>query len=135
MSKSTVAAVQSAYVLMDREATLDKVEAELKEAASNGADLVVFPEAFIPGNPIWIDSRIIWDGDESWYAMLVDQSVIVPDESTERLGRAARDSGVYLVIGVNEREPNGSTIYNTLLYFDPEGTLLGKHRKLMPTGS
>ena len=64
-----------------------------------------------------------------------DQAVVVPSESTDRLGAAAREAGVYLVIGVDEREPTGSTIYNTLLYLDPEGNLLGKHRKLMPTGS
>ena len=67
--------------------------------------------------------------------MFADQAVVVPSAATERLGAAAREAGVYLVIGVNEREPTGTTIYNTLLYFDPEGTLLGKHRKLMPTGS
>ena len=89
----------------------------------------------MPGTPIWIDSPPIWDGDEQWFAMLADQAVVVPSEATERLGAAAREAGVYLVIGVNEREPTGSTIYNTLLYFDPDGSLLGKHRKLMPTGS
>jgi nitrilase len=130
-----VAAVQAAYVLMDRDATLKKVEALLEEPAARDADLVVFPEVFIPGTPIWIDSARIWDGDEAWSALLADQAVLVPSETTDRLGAAARDAGVYLVIGVNEREANGGTIYNTVLYFDPEGRLLGKHRKLMPTGS
>jgi len=135
MSTVTVAAVQAAYVLMDRDATLAKVETLLVDPAVSAADLVVFPEAFIPGTPIWIDSQPIWDGDEQWFAMLADQAVVVPSETTDRLGTAAREAGVYLVIGVQEREPVGSTIYNSLLYFDPEGTLLGKHRKLMPTGS
>jgi nitrilase len=99
------------------------------------ADLIVFPEAFVPGTPIWIDSRPIWDGDDQWFAMLADQAVVVPSETTARLGAAAREANAYLVIGVDEREPSGSTIYNTLLYFDPQGNLLGKHRKLMPTGS
>ena len=135
MSTVTVAAVQAAYVLMDREATLAKVETLLADPAVQAADLVVFPEAFVPGTPIWIDSRPIWDGDEQWFAMLADQAVVVPSETTDRLGAAAREAGVYLVIGVEEREPTGSTIYNTLLYFDPQGNLLGKHRKLMPTGS
>ena len=67
--------------------------------------------------------------------MLADQAVVVPSEATARLGAAAREANAYLVIGVDEREPAGSTIYNTLLYFDPQGNLLGKHRKLMPTGS
>jgi nitrilase len=93
------------------------------------------PEAFVPGTPIWIDGPPIWDGDEKWFEMLADQAVAVPSEVTDRLGAAARAASVYLVIGVNEREPSGSTIYNTLLYSDPNGSLLGKHRKLMPTGS
>ncbi len=135
MSTVTVAAVQAAYVLMDRDATLAKVESLLADPAVMAADLVVFPEAFVPGTPIWIDSQPIWDGDEQWFAMLADQAVVVPSETTDRLGSAAAEAGVYLVIGVQERDPDGSTIYNTLLYFDPEGTLLGKHRKLMPTGS
>ena len=135
MATLTVAAVQAAYVLMDRTATLDKVETLLSDSAVRAADLVVFPEAFLPGTPIWIDSRPIWDGDEQWFAMLADQAVVVPSETTERLGAMAREAAAYLVMGVQEREPTGSTIYNTLLYFDPDGHLLGKHRKLMPTGS
>jgi len=135
MTKATVAAIQAAYVLMDREATLEKTEVLLKEAAANGANLVAFPEVFVPGTPLWIDAGPIWEGDEAWYAMLVDQAVVVPSPVTERLAQAAREAGVYLVIGVNEREPHGATIYNTVLYFGPDGTLLGKHRKLVPTGS
>ncbi len=67
--------------------------------------------------------------------LLVDQAVVVPGPVTEALGGAAREAGVFLVIGVQEREPHGATIYNTTLYFGPDGGLLGKHRKLMPTGS
>ena len=107
MATMTVAAVQAAYVLMDRAATLDKVEALLAEPAVRAADLVVFPEAFVPGTPIWIDATPIWDGDEQWFAMLADQAVVVPSEATDRLGAAAREAGVYLVIGVNEREADG----------------------------
>ncbi len=135
MATVTVAAVQAAYVLMDRAATLAKVEELLASPEVRAADLVVFPEAFVPGTPIWFDSLPIWDGDDQWFAMLADQAVVVPSEATERLGAAAREAGVYLVMGINEREPTGSTIYNTLLYFAPDGSLLGKHRKLMPTGS
>jgi nitrilase len=135
MATMSVAAVQAAYVLMDREATLARVESLTKDAAAKDADLVVFPEAFVPGTPIWIDTVPIWDGDEKWFAMLMDQAVVVPSEATDRLCAAARDAGVYMVIGIDEREPTGSTIYNTLLYIAPDGSLLGKHRKLMPTGS
>jgi nitrilase len=135
MTTLTVAAVQAAHVLMDREATVARVEALTTEAAGMGADLVVFPEVFVPGTPIWIDAVPIWDGDDKWFAALVDQAVVVPSETTDRLCAAARDAGVYLVVGINEREPTGSTIYNTVLYMAPDGGLLGRHRKLMPTGS
>lgn len=135
MATVTIAAVQAAYILMDRQACLDKAGTLLKQAADGGAKIVVFPEAFVPGTPIWIDSRPIWDGDDDWYAMLVDQSVVVPSPATDALGAAARAAGAYVVIGVQEREPHGATIYNTTLYFGPDGAVLGKHRKLMPTGS
>ena len=131
----TVAAVQASYVLMDREATTSKVEQLIADAADLGARLIVFPEVFIPGTPLWIDTVPIWDNDEAWYARLVDQAVVVPSPTTERIGAAAREAGAYVVIGVNERQPHGATIYNTLLYFGPDGQLLGTHRKLVPTGS
>ena len=135
MTTVKIAAVQAAYVLMDQQATLAKAVDLLGQAAAEGARIVVFPEVFIPGTPIWIDSVPIWDGDADWYAMLVDQAVIVPGPVTDALGSAAHDAAAYVVIGVNERDPHGSTIYNTTLYFGPDGALLGKHRKLMPTGS
>jgi nitrilase len=135
MPTVTVAAVQAAYILMDQKASLAKVIDLLGQAVDRGARIVVFPEAFLPGTPIWIDTVPIWDGDADWYALLVDQAVVVPGPVTEALGAAARDADAYLVIGVSEREPHGATIYNTTLYFGPDGTLLGKHRKLVPTGS
>ena len=135
MATLTVAAVQAAYVLMDRAATLARVEALLASPEVRAADLVVFPEAFVPGTPIWIDGVPIWDGDEKWFELLADQAVVVPSDATRRMGAAAKEAGVYLVIGIDEREPTGSTIYNTVLYFAPDGSLMGKHRKLMPTGS
>jgi nitrilase len=131
----TVAAVQAAYVLMDREKTTCKVEALIGSAAAMGARLIVFPEVFIPGTPIWIDSAPIWDGDEAWFARLVDQAVVVPSPITDRIGDAAREAGAYVAVGVDEREAYGSTIYNTILYFGPDGKIIEKHRKLMPTGS
>jgi predicted amidohydrolase len=135
MATVKVAAVQAAYVLLDREACVAKAVDLVGRAATQGAGIVVFPEVFIPGTPIWMDSRPIWDGDEQWFALLVDQAVVVPGPVTDTLGAAARAAGVYLVIGVQEREPHGTTIYNTTVYFGPDGALLGKHRKLMPTGS
>src|SRR6187402_2629128 len=104
MATLTVAAVQAAYVLMDREATLAKVEALMASPEVRAADLVVFPEVFVPGTPIWIDTVPIWDGDERWFERLADQAVVVPSETTQRLGAAAKEAGSYLVIGVDERE-------------------------------
>src|ERR671918_1175845 len=115
MATVKIAAVQAAYVLMDQKATLSKSIALLEEAAADGAEIVVFPEVFIPGTPIWIDSRPIWDGDDDWYALLVDQAVVVPGPVTERLGEAAREASCHVVIGVNERDPHGATIYNAVL--------------------
>ena len=134
-SVATVAAVQASYVLLNGKACLDKAITLVAEAARQGARIVVLPEAFIPGTPIWIDSRPIWDGDEQWYRMLVEQAVVVPGPVTEALGSAAREAGIFLVMGVQEREAHGATIFNTTLYFGPDGGLIGKHRKLMPTGS
>ena len=128
----TVAAVQAAYVLMDREATTSRVEELSRRLA---ARLIVFPEVFVPGTPIWIDAVPIWDGDEAWFARLVDQAVVVPSPTTDRIGAAAPSGGAYVVLGVDEREPHGTTIYNTILYFGPDGRIIDKHRKLMPTGS
>ena len=130
-----VAAVQASYVLLNCAACLDKAVRLVAQAAAQGARIVVLPEAFIPGAPIWIDSRPIWDGDEQWFRLLVEQAVVVPGPVTEALGAAAREAGVFLVIGVQEREAHGATIFNTTLYFGPDGALLGKHRKLMPTGA
>jgi nitrilase len=135
MPTTVVAAVQAAYVLMDQQATLAKALDLVRQAAARGAQLIVLPEAFLPGTPIWIDTVPIWNGDGDWYALLVEQAVVVPGPVTEALGEVARELEVYVVIGVEERDPHGSTIYNTTLYLGPDGRLLGKHRKLMPTGS
>ena len=135
MAAFTVAAIQAAYVLMDREATIERVAALTAEAAANGAKLVVFPEAFVPGDPIWKDAGIILEGDEAWYSMLVDQAVVVPSEATERLGAIAReargDSSWASTSASRTRRRSTARV----LYFGPDGTLLGKHRKLVPTGS
>jgi nitrilase len=130
-----VAAVQASYVLMDRDATITKVDKLTADAAAQGAQLVVLPEVFVPGTPIWIDTRPIWDGDDKWFTMLVDNAVVVPGPDVDRIGAIAASHGVWLVIGVTEREPHGSTLFNTVLYFSPEGQLVDKHRKLVPTGS
>ena len=135
MSVETVVigAVQTAPVFLDRQATVDKACALVDKARADGAGLVVFPETFVPAYPDWVWRCRPWDdGEADWYARLFDQAVDVPGPATEALGEAARAARAYVSIGVNERD--GTTLYNSQLYFGPDGTLLGKHRKLMPTG-
>src|SRR5215213_6988525 len=100
----TIAAVQASYVLMDREATIDRVEELTAAAAGQGAQLVVFPEVFVPGTPIWIDTRPIWDGDDDWFAMLIDNTLTIPGPAADRLAMIAEKHSVWLVVGVQERE-------------------------------
>jgi nitrilase len=135
MTVLRVAAVQASYVLMDRDATIDRVAALTASAAREGAQLVVFPEVFVPGTPLWIDTQPIWDGDEEWFGLLARNAVVIGGPACDRLAAVAAEHGVWLVVGVDEREAHGATIYNTVLYFAPDGELAGRHRKLMPTGA
>jgi nitrilase len=135
MTTVRVAAVQASYVLMDQGATLDRVDELSAKAAAQGAQLVVFPEAFVPGTPFWYDTNPIWDGDEDWFRLLAENAVTVPGPAVDRLCAIAQTQGVWLGVGVQERERHGGTIYNTLLYLSPEGKLIKRHRKLMPTGA
>jgi nitrilase len=135
MSKVRAAAVQACPVFLDREATVEKASGLIKEAASAGAGLIVFPETFIPTYPDWVWRAPAWEGPfAELHERLMDQAVEVPGPATDALGKSAKRAKAYVVMGVNEREPAGSTVYNTVVYFGPDGTLLGKHRKLMPTG-
>lgn len=129
----TVAAVQLTPVLLDRDATLERVVAATKEAGAAGARLVVFPEAVLPGYPdfVW-RTKAMSNGD--WYRRLHAQAVEIPGPVTEVLGAAAREAGAWVAVGVTERVRSG-TLYNTLLYLDPEGAVAGIHRKLIPTGA
>jgi len=131
LTPTVVAAVQATPVFLDRDATVEKVCALVKDAASHGASLVVFPETFVPTYPDWVWRAAAWH-DGRYVRRLYDQSVAVPGPATERMAAAAAEAGVYVAVGVNEIE--GGTLYNTLLYFAPDGSLAGRHRKLMPTG-
>ncbi|MDP9335931.1 MAG: carbon-nitrogen hydrolase family protein, partial [Actinomycetota bacterium] len=126
-----VAAVQAAPVFLDREATIEKVGTLTKEAVAAGARLVAFPEGFVPTYPDWVWRTTPW-ADGEWYARWIDQCVDVPGPACEALGDIARENGIHLAVPVNERA--GGTVYNTILYFAPDGALLGKHRKLVATG-
>ena len=124
------AVVQAASVLYDREKTLDKAVALIEEAAKQGAQLVVFSESFLPGYPYHI-----WLGAPEWYHDFFKEwflnGVEIPSKTTDVLCNTARANDIDLVMGVNERD--GNTCYNTLLFINRQGELLGKHRKIMPT--
>ncbi len=132
-----IAAVQASPVFLDRERTVDKACELLQRAAAAGARLVIFPEAFIPTYPFWVwfvpagRSTVLRD----LYAELLDQAVAIPGPATDRLCAAARTAGVHVAMGVNEinLEASGTTLYNTLLWIGADGSILGKHRKLVPT--
>ena len=132
------ACVQAEPVVLDRAATLEKLATLTAEAAAAGAELVVFPETFVPAYPSsrwarafagWADPRA-----KAVFARLAQQSVAVPGPDADRLGAIAREHGVWLVTGVNEVDPERpGTIYNSLLYHAPDGSLALHHRKLVPT--
>jgi nitrilase len=130
--KFKAAAVQAAPVFLDREASIEKACSLIKTAGENGADLIVLPEVFIPGGPYWAWHMNLREGMK-FSAELFHNSVDVPGEGTGKIGEMAKKYGSHVVIGVNERD--NKSIYNTLLFFDREGNLFGKHRKLKPTGS
>ncbi|HUT71861.1 MAG TPA: carbon-nitrogen hydrolase family protein [Desulfatiglandales bacterium] len=136
-----VAVVQAAPVLFNREATVDKACQLIGEAAGKGSQLVLFPEAFIPAYPRGLSFGMVVgsrspEGRRTWQVYW-DNAVEVPSPAIEALGTAVQEAGVYMAIGVIERDSRFSrgTLYCTLLYFGPDGQLLGKHRKLKPTGA
>jgi nitrilase len=135
------AVVQAAPALFEREASIEKAFSLVLEAAAQGAQLILFPEAFIPAYPRGLsfgtvvgsrtaEGRLTW---QRYWANAVE----VPGPATQALGAAARQAGAYLAVGVIERDSQFSrgTLYCTLLYFGPDGSLLGKHRKLKPTAA
>ncbi|MGE0352299.1 MAG: carbon-nitrogen hydrolase family protein [Gemmatimonadales bacterium] len=133
-----VAAVQAAPALLDLEAGLALVEQRVERAAADGARVVAFPETFLPGYPAWLDfspGAALWDhpGVRMVHARLVENAIEVPGPAAAALSRIAAAHRLTLVIGIHERA--GRTLYNTLLTFGAEGTLLNHHRKLMPTYS
>src|SRR5690242_4778987 len=131
------AVVQAASVAFDRERTLEKAAVLSAEAASKGARLVVFPEAFISAYPRGLDFGAVvgnrTDEGRRDFQRYWESCVDVPGPAVDQLARIAHANNIYLVMGVIERE--GGTLYCTVLFFAPDGTYLGKHRKLMPTAS
>jgi nitrilase len=133
-----VACIQAEPVVLNREATLDKLEQLAAEAAAAGAQLLVFPETFVPAYPssVWARALAGWaaPGAREAFALLARESVEVPGPAADRIAATAERHGVWIVTGVNEIDPERpATIYNSLLYHAPDGTLALKHRKLVPT--
>lgn len=132
------AAVQAEPVVLDREATVEKACQLILETAANGAQLIIFPELFIP---TYINAAVWGRGLASFgtanakraWLRLWQNSVEIPSHTTDRLSKTARDANAVVAIGLHERESKSRSLYNTLLFLNSDGTLLGKHRKLMPT--
>ena len=134
----TVACVQAEPVILDRERTLDKLEGLAAEAAGEGAELVVFPETFVPVYPSSSWAKAFAGsqdtGAKETFARIAQNSIAVGSPAEQRLAACARELGIWLVTGVNEVEPERpGTIYNSLLYHAPDGSLALHHRKLVPT--
>ena len=141
MRKVKVAVVQAASVLFDKAESIKKACQLVEEAGKEGSEIVLLPEAFIPAYPrgftfgMKIGSRNE-EGRALWKRYW-ENSIETSGSEVTILGKAAKDAGVYMSIGVIERDgaSGGETLYCSMLYFSPEGNLIGKHRKLKPTGS
>ena len=135
--KTKLAAAQLTPIFLDKDKTVDKVCTAISEAGRNGAKLIVFPEAFISGYPDWVwcipnnQSKQL----NNLYVKLVENAVSIPDNSTKRLCKAAKSASINVVVGMNETnsESSNASLYNTILFIDENGIILGKHRKLIPT--
>jgi nitrilase len=130
--KFKAAAVQTSPVFLNVEKTIGKAISFVKEATSNGANLVAFPEVFVAGYPYWNWIMTPVQGSK-WYEQLYKSSVKVDDAAMQPLYAAAKEHNCHIVIGINERGDSYGEIYNTNLIIDNHGKLIGKHRKLVPT--
>ena len=134
-----VAVVQATPILFDAAACTEKAVSLIREAAAHGAELIAFPELFIPGYPYGMTfgfsvGKRTQEGRKDWLRYY-ENSIVVPGPETEALARAAREARAWVSIGVSERDAVSATLYNSNLVFSPEGELVFCHRKLKPTGS
>jgi nitrilase len=134
-----VALAQAAPFFLDRSATLEKACELIVDAGHAGARLIVFPAAFLPGYPAWVWAIPPDQGGilNELYAQLLANAVSIPGETTDRLCRIAQRAHIHVVMGLTERnsEADGATCYNTLLYIDARGQIVGKHRSLVLSGA
>lgn len=133
-----VAAAQLSPIFLDKEKTVKKACDAILEAGKKGASLIVFPEAFISGYPDWVWLIPNSKGADlsELYIKLVNNAISVPDESTNMLCKAAKSAGINVIMGMHERnsETSNTSLFNSLLFINHEGMIIGKHRKLIPTG-
>ena len=130
--KFKAAAVQTSPVFLNVEKTIEKAISFVKEATSNGANLIAFPEVFVAGYPYWNWIMTPVQGSK-WYEELYKSAVKVDDAVMQPLYDVAKKHNCHIVIGINERGDSYGEIYNTNLIIDNNGKLIGKHRKLVPT--
>jgi nitrilase len=130
-----VAAVQAASVFLDREGSTEKARRLIHEAGRNGARIIGFPEGFIPAHPVWYHHHAATGAIANKLAVeLFKNAVEIPGPETDALGEAARAANAYVVMGVCEKLPNTTgTMFNTQIYFAPDGSIIRKHQKIMPT--
>jgi nitrilase len=141
MESIRVAVAQVASVFADKDKSIQKTVNLIADAGKQGANLILLPETMIPGYPrgftygAYIGSRS--DAGRKDFAGYWKQSMSLTPDETQPLRDAAKDAGIYVVVGISERSEAGNhgTLYNTMLYISPDGEILGKHRKLMPTGT
>lgn len=131
-----VAVIQASPVFLNLEATLDKAEGLIEQAATAGAQVIAFPETWLPGYPVWLDDAPnagLWDHPpaKALFQLLVDNSPTIPGPHLDRLKAMAKQAGVYLIMGMHERDKG--TLYNTTLFLDRDGEHFAYHRKLVPT--
>jgi nitrilase len=137
MNKLKVSIAQITPEFLDRDGTVEKAIDVIGEAAAKGARLIVFPETFIPGYPEWVWTNA--PGKKSLthplYEALLENSISIGDDTMRQLCETARENKIFVVMGINERnvEASSASLYNTIVYIDDNGQLLGKHRKLVPT--
>ena len=128
-----VTAVQATPAYFNRDATLDIVADHIAKAGADGADLVAFPESFVPGYPdfVW---RMTVSNDAEWYHRFQDQAVEIDSSHLDKARAAAQEAGIWVALGITERTRTG-TLYNAVVYIDDHGEIAGLHRKLIPTAA
>jgi len=139
MTSLKIGCVQAAPVVFNKQKTLEKAADLIKQAASENVKLLVFPESFIPAYPAGLGFGTVvgsrTEAGRDQFREYWEQSVEVPGPETKKLSSLAKECGMYIVMGVTERDTISKTLYCTLLYFSPNSGLMGKHRKLKPTAA